>query len=184
MLMKEKQKKGQHQVVQRHGMGESWGAMWPAMPPHRHALAIAAHVSHRLQPIELLSPVLPIHSLATASLYRLSRIDAFPSFFLASLYGPTRDSTEALRLVDCLLAAAPVANAALQHQAAPALPIIEGGPYSFGSEAVQFRATPPPEPSLPLLLPHPPQAPPAPSQPLHVLARLHCSQHDGFLRFK
>ena len=97
-------------------VGES-RATWAAATSRRHALAIAAHVSQRLQSVELLLPVPAVRAFAAASLYRLSRIDAFPSFFeegwqsayqaLSSLFGPTCDSAEALRLVGRLLAAAP-----------------------------------------------------------------------------
>ena len=98
-------------------VGESRGATWLAATPRRHALAIAAHVGQRLQSVELILPVPSVRAFATASLYRLSRVDAFPSFFeegwqsaypsLAALFGPTCDSSEALRLVGRLLAAAP-----------------------------------------------------------------------------
>ena len=93
------------------------GAAWAASTPRRQALAIAAHVSHRLQSVDLILPVPAVRSFATASLYRLSRVDAFPSFFeegwrsayrsLSLLFGPTCDGAEALRLVGRLLSAAP-----------------------------------------------------------------------------
>ena len=98
-------------------VGESRGAAWLALTPRRQALAISAHVSHRLQSVELLLPVPAVRSFATASLYRLSRVEAFPSFFeegwrsayraLALLFVATCDGAEALRLVGRLLAAAP-----------------------------------------------------------------------------
>ena len=97
-------------------VGESRAA-WAGATPRRHALAIAAHVSQRLQSVELLLPVPADRAFAAASLYRLSRIDAFPSFFeegwqsayqaLALLFGASCDSAEALRLVGRLLSAAP-----------------------------------------------------------------------------
>ena len=45
---------------------------WAAAPPRRHALAIAAHVSQRLQTFELILPVPPSFTFAATALYRLS----------------------------------------------------------------------------------------------------------------
>ena len=98
-------------------VGESRGAAWAGAPPRRQALAIASHVSQRLQAIELILPVSAVRAFAAASLYRLSRMDAFPAFFeggwqsaypsLLSLFGAACDGGEALRLVGRLLSAAP-----------------------------------------------------------------------------
>ena len=117
-------------------VGESRGAGWPGAPPRRQALAVASHVSQRLQAIELILPVSAVRAFSAASLYRLSRVDAFPAFLAGalpaggqysrvesspaffeggwksaypslSLFSAACDGSEALRLAGRLLSAAP-----------------------------------------------------------------------------
>ena len=69
------------------------------------------------QAVELILPVPSARAFSAASLYRLSRVDAFPVFFeegwqsaypsLLSLFGAACDGSEALRLAGRLLSAAP-----------------------------------------------------------------------------
>ena len=98
-------------------VGDSRGAGWPATPVRRQALAVASHVGQRLQAIELILPVPSARAFSAASLYRLSRVDAFPVLFeggwksaypsLLSLFSAACDGSEALRLAGRLLSAAP-----------------------------------------------------------------------------
>lgn len=93
---------------------------WAATAPRRRALAVAAHVCQRLQSFELVLPALPNFAFASASLYRLSRDEAYCQFFkvawrsayrsLALLFGPVCDGATALQLTGRLLAASPSAD--------------------------------------------------------------------------
>ena len=112
-------------------------AGWAAAAPRRHALAISAHVNQRLQFVELVLPVVPSRAFAAASLYRLSKMEAYPAFFeegwrsaypsLALLFGAACDGAEALRLTGRLLAVAPSPDptASLNAQVRPLLPHLD-----------------------------------------------------------
>ena len=126
---------------------------WAAAPTRRHALAIAAHVSQRLQFIELILPVEPSRAFAAASLYRLSKLDAYPAFFeggwrsaypaLALLYGTACDGAEALRLTGRLLAVTPSPDptASLNAQVRPLLPHLDTAIMRGASAADRTTAT-------------------------------------------
>ena len=93
---------------------------WAATNDRRRALAISSYIGQRLQSFELVLPVPPAFAFASVSLYRLSKPDAYPSFFewgwrsaydsLSDLFGPICDGPEALRLCGRLLSAAPSAD--------------------------------------------------------------------------
>ena len=97
-------------------VGES-RANWPATVPRRRALAISAYASHRLQHSDLVLPVPATHAFAMVSTYRLTKQEAYPSFYemgwrtayraLADCFGPACDGAESISLVGRLLSATP-----------------------------------------------------------------------------
>ena len=91
---------------------------WAATVPRRRALAVAAYVSHRLQSSDLILPVMGMQVFTMVSIYRLSKQDAYASFFEMGwrmAYASLADCfelacagvLEAISLVGRLLSAAP-----------------------------------------------------------------------------
>ena len=107
---------------------------WVGLAPRRRALAIVAHMDQRLQSYDLILPAENNRGFANAAYYRLTKSDAYPSFFergwrsaypsLAALFGNLCDGAEALRLTGRLLAAPPAADesSSLNARVGPLLP--------------------------------------------------------------